>query len=72
MESELLTSSSTRLQQWAEPLGSPVSGVSLSFGPNLFCATFTARLSYSSREKPTVWLLHLQTVEDQNCHHSDH
>lgn len=42
MESELLTSSSTRLQQRAEPLGSPVSGVLVSFGPNLFCATLTA------------------------------
>lgn len=57
MESELLTSSSTRLQQRAEPLGSPVSGVLVSFGPNLFCATLTARMSYSGREKPTVWLL---------------
>lgn len=73
MESELLTSSSTRLQQRAEPLGSPVSGVLVSFGPNLFCATDSTTHTAVGRSRQSgFFLLHLQTVDDQNCHHSDY
>lgn len=71
MESELLTSSSTRLQQRAEPLGSPVSGVLVSFGPNLFCATDSTTHTAGEADSRASFFFTFR-LDDQNCHHSDY